>query len=489
MLASALVVWLTSTVLYGAGDLVSRTPQHDTGVVNSTSSRSASIPPEIYSTYDRYLTDHYQGLNAMRGQNGLIMDTVYLRQDGKGGFQIEPYKSESAPTDIALDLLVQAGMVEGPNSSLALGNIDLVLKKLNSIDYHHDTGLFYRLYEDKNGKTVPKIRDISSVDNIHLSLALWTIAQKFKGTSKGQLAQKLFDRMNYSPFYDPKTKLIGGNLHFEENAGKPQWKLEDFRYHFGSEARSVYVLGYALGLFKTPGANSAAIRESLGIVPIEFTKEDKILKVWDGGIFQELLPQLLVGESLYSPVMKKSAHNLILRMNKDSLPLNTPSGTIYLPPGYSAGVEEVIKKEGKLKIIYNGKVGYLPLVSEKNNDPVKSNAITAHSVLLAAVVDPLNFAPALRNMEKVESGTYKWYLPKFGWTDSIHLSEGKGGMKTPTVNSVGVGVDQGIATLALMKILNSTTLSVSGLALNHDLITQQKLREAYSIIDGRSQGQ
>src|SRR5688572_12126560 len=46
------------------------------------------LTPETRAQYERYLRDSYEGHERMRGKNGLIQDTVYLEQDGKGGFKV-----------------------------------------------------------------------------------------------------------------------------------------------------------------------------------------------------------------------------------------------------------------------------------------------------------------------------------------------------------------------------------------------------------------
>ncbi len=62
------------------------------------------LTPHVREQLERNLSDNYQGLSAMRGENGLVTDTVHVKQDGKGGYAVEPYKTGTAPTDTGLDL-------------------------------------------------------------------------------------------------------------------------------------------------------------------------------------------------------------------------------------------------------------------------------------------------------------------------------------------------------------------------------------------------
>ncbi len=55
-----------------------------------------------------YLVDTLNSLDRMRGENGLVGDTIAVRTDKKGTIIIAPLNLATSPTNIAMDLVIQA---------------------------------------------------------------------------------------------------------------------------------------------------------------------------------------------------------------------------------------------------------------------------------------------------------------------------------------------------------------------------------------------
>lgn len=443
----------------------------------------AQLPSKEKAQFEKYLRDTANGLEVMRGENGLVMDTVSLKQNGKGNFKKNDYKTEAAPTDMALDLLAQAGLSEKPEfQSRSHKNLDKVLQVLGELPRHPETGLFFRLYETK-GKDTREIlqRDVSSVDNMHLALALWTVAEQFQGTPRGEKARELFNQMDFSTFVDEKSGWLGGNLKSNSKEGKTTWELEPYRYHFGSEARSAYLAGYALGLFRNP-EKEALLVKGMQTVPIETkgNKNKSSLLVWDGGVFQSLLPRLLLNEEIYSPRLLTSAKETGKGLIRDAIPVQPG---LKIPAGFSAAVTEIKRSEdGKIEILYDGKVGNPRFQSRQNPDLTRQDLVTTHAIFLGASTNPLNFAPTLSKLENLKSGDNKFYLEGFGWVDSVRV---EGPENQYDVNSAGVGVDKGIEAIALLQILDPQGLSVSGKAITNNEKVKARLQSLYRVVESR----
>ncbi|MBL7556472.1 MAG: hypothetical protein JNM24_11685 [Bdellovibrionaceae bacterium] len=79
-------------------------------------------------------------------------------------------------TNIAIDLLIQVELLaQQPNHKKAYSNISKVLETLTRIERHPESGLFFSWYSTNDITTVGS-RNLSSIDNLHLAIALWTDA-------------------------------------------------------------------------------------------------------------------------------------------------------------------------------------------------------------------------------------------------------------------------------------------------------------------------
>lgn len=154
------------------------------------------------------------------------------------------------------------------------------------MDRHPDTGLFFSWYStDKNLRVINQ--DASSVDNIHLALPLWAVKEKLPTTDAGRRAARLFEKLDFSSFYDPASGLMGGNLKFQNGA----WELEKYRFdNAGSEARSIYSLTWALGLLRSK-PDPSFVSKTVDALKVEtFTWQDgnqskKNMRTWNAEPF------------------------------------------------------------------------------------------------------------------------------------------------------------------------------------------------------------
>ncbi len=387
-------------------------------------------------------------------------------------------------------------MVRRPQQrATALSAITRVLSVLETLPRHKRSQLFFRLYES-NTKTEKRVldEDVSSVDNMHLALGLWTLAERLHNDPDpiarklAERADRLFQGMDFSLFYDPHSGLVGGNLKRGLDPSNPKWTLEEYRYHFGSEARSVYLLGYAFGLFKKYPLS--ALESALSKVPVEMASHRgrQHMQVWDAGIFQALLPKLLLNEERYSDFLGASLATVGRYVLLGGPAVEGRDGSFPLPAGYSACVTDVKKSsDGKLDISYTGKAGFSPLKVSSNTDPVQEDVVAMHAVLLAATLFPMLYAPRLERTEQIDGGGNQLYLPGFGWVDSIRFVTGKNGKAEARPNSAGVGIDKAIELLALLQMLEPDGLGESGRALAENETANRRLSRAYEVMERRQQ--
>ncbi len=119
----------------------------------------------------------------------------------------------------------------------------------------------------------------------------------------GTTAKQLFERMDFSIFYDEKSGLIGGNIKYEDK----KWTREEYNFsNLGSEARLIYSEGWALGLFKNFANDANFLSKALDSLNVEVHHSEvgDLLKLWDGSAFQLYFPKLFVNEEVYSDKMR-----------------------------------------------------------------------------------------------------------------------------------------------------------------------------------------
>ena len=211
-----------------------------------------------------FLSSTLKGFESLRGESGLVRDTVWIQSTGPQDFQVNTLNPDTSPTNIAVDLLIQAELLsrfdkKTSTAILATKNMTHIISVLEKISFHPSTGLFYTRYSTDNASTV-RDPSVSSIDNLHLAMALWTLKEVFPNNNIGHRAERLFDRMNFSVYYDPSSGLIGGNLKYENGT----WVREAYNFaNLGSEARSLYGAGWALGLFRDQKNDPDFLKKSL----------------------------------------------------------------------------------------------------------------------------------------------------------------------------------------------------------------------------------
>ncbi len=224
------------------------------------------------------------------------IDWIPTRDSGESTVRV--LNDNTSATNNGLDILNQIGKVdEGFEAPASRKHLNQVIASLEKASFHRESGLFYSWYSTARGFAVVN-RDVSSVDNIHLALALWTVKETYPSIPVAQRAGKLLDRMDFSVFYSGDTGLMAGNLKHHDG----HWELEDNKFaNLGSEARSNYALTWALELIKRAASLAAEtyVWNNAGT-------ERPIFRTWDGGAFQLLLPKLLMNEERYSPQLERS---------------------------------------------------------------------------------------------------------------------------------------------------------------------------------------
>ena len=438
--------------------------------------------PERFETYR---LDTYQGLERMRNpETGLIRDKILVRRTDSGDATFRILNDNTSATNIGLDILNQIGKVEeGLEAPASRKNLEQVVSSLEKISFHRDSGLFYSWYSTARGFTVVN-RDVSSVDNIHLALALWTVKETYHGTPLSQRAGKLLERMDFSVFYSSNTGLMAGNLKHHQG----HWALENYQFaNLGSEARSIYALTWALGLLKRAADPRMAEKSSSSLAAETYVWNDagterRILRTWDGGAFQLLLPKLLLNEERYSPQLEGSFDGYARYILAEGQRQGFPVPAAHSASNYGIDDEPTFSEVPS----YHGKAGSTALVCTDHvdlNNPHERSlwdlVYTPHASLIAATADPERFAAILKRSESLRSGNDVLYVPGFGFLDGYHVKGRYAGQVVP----VQISLDQGMIALALGQMRAKDGLSPSGRALMHNSAVQARLSQYYDLID------
>jgi len=433
-----------------------------------------------------YAEDTLQGLEKMRNpETGLIRDKILLSPAARGGTGTTILNNNTSATNIGLDIVNQLGLLShsgrAPNAAKNLGAI---LSSLEKMQYHRESGLFFSWYSTRRDLQVVN-RDVSSVDNIHLALALWAIQEKMPNSELGRRASRLFQRMDFSSFYDAQSGLMGGNMKFD---GKGSWKLESYRFaNAGSEARSIYSLSWALGLLRKSPDPEFPKKAVKALKAEIFSWQDgkktgRILKTWDGGAFQLLLPKLLINEEKYSPELAESFSSYARYIQAEGKRQG------YLVPAAHSASNYGIDGDRAFTNVpsYEGKAGSPALVSsdhvdiqEKKNRERWDLVFTPHAAVIAASANPSGMAEVLASVEKIRSGPNLMYRPGWGFMDGYHVKGRYQGQVVP----VQLSLDQGMIALALEQIDSKDGLSTTGRLLRDNPVVRGKLEEFYHLFD------
>jgi hypothetical protein len=464
-------------------------PENDASIRAVYDIRRA-LPPQSLdraqtAQYDRYLEGTLASLDRMRMPNGLIVDKVQAIPGENGRIRYETLNANTSPTNMGLDLLIQLELLRDPaRNRQAAANLLRMIGTLEKMQRHPETGLYYSWYEAENAQ--PKQRNVSSVDNIHLALALWAASKSAPDEESRRRAERLFQKMDFSAFLDEKTGLIGGNLQFQMKDGKETWFREPWNYsNFGAESRSIYGLTHALGLMRKKGSEAVLEKSPKNIrVEVARTPDGEILRTWDGGAFQLLLPRLLIREDQYSPSMQKFFRNyadhVLAQRERESIPL---------PASYSAcnfGVDDEPERFSGVPS-YVGKAGSPALVSADHQEfrgeshrKDWDRVVTPHAIFLAAATNPGAFSNSLSKAEKLGSQD-RLYEPEVGWMDGIHVRQEHRGKVIP----VQLSLDQSMIALSLLEMKSSDNRTSPSRLLESDPQVRSRLGQYYSAMEPR----
>ena len=428
-----------------------------------------------------YLDDTVNSLNQMRGENGLVNDTIWIENKDDGAHTIRAVQSDTSPTNIASDLLVQTELLIRSGDKAAGLNLSRILNTLKTLARHTDSGLFFSWYSTHQTSTVSNYA-ISSIDNMHLAIALWTIKETFPGTELARQAEELFSPMDFSMYYDVPTGLIHGNFAFNEGT----WTRDAYNFaNIGSEARILYTAGWALGLFKNYSHHSDFVTRACKALECEILKTDQgmLLRLWTGSAFQLFFPKMFVGEQSFSAALKKIYERDGNYMVAEGLRRGLP-----LPAGCSPCVIGLAEEKDKVYSLYNANAGNIGLVSTDNRDvqnPAATmtweSAVTPNALVMAATSNIAEFLPLLKQSENLKSGNNPLYMPGMGWADAINVSGPLAGNVVPTQ----VAVNQAVIAMSLLQMLSSDGLSASARAFLKNPTVHKDLNLAYQIVDGK----
>jgi hypothetical protein len=415
--------------------------------------------------FQKDLTATLSGFEFLRGENGLVQDTLWIEENKDHRLSLSVLNSKTSPTNIALDLLIQAQRKRKPV-------LKRVLETLKALPYHKKSGLFFSWYSTKKIKAEQKA--VSSVDNLHLALALWTVKENFPKEDFGKTAAELFARMNFSVFYHPDSGLIGGNLRPEKNG---RWVLEEYNFsHFGSEARLLYSLGWALKLFKDFPQEDAFIEKALAALEIETSPSEhgELLKLWDGALFQLYFPKIFINEEIYSPKMKayyKNTARLILEEGK--------TRNLILPAAHSPARASYE--------VYQDKSGLRALVSRYNqdlNDPRYASQwdelFTPYAFFMASTSWKTHFLKAHENARALRVDGQTLFRSGLGWMDGLLLQDHQ--MK---IIPAQLAVNQGMIALSLFQLHHPKGWSLSSETLYNDKEVRARLQSFYRLFEAK----
>lgn len=375
---------------------------------------------------------------------------------------------QTSPTNIALDLIL---LLEQQRWQ----DVDLLLTTIERLPYHFSTGLFFNRYDMNHSERVSDFY-VSSVDNVHLVLALWVLSEiNIESHSLSQRARQLSQRFDWTELVDAKTGLVRGGLSYDGEKFQPApWYFS----HAGSEARSIYSVGYAIGFLKTkiPAQN----------LTWEFHRDSQfglMMRTWDGGVFQMLLPEILIRESHYSAKLKSYFENFsrYALFQSGGAPLPLLHSACQLGPFNQRSLQN--NDCGVDQPCYLGKSGHLELVSHHNQDRLNPSArnlwervSTLHAIFLASVFEPLLYAQRLQEAERLTSGGTALFHSQLGWMDSYHVS---GPYKNKVVPML-LSLDQGMAALAMLRTRAADHHNIVSRTLAQNPKVAHRLREIYS---------
>lgn len=423
-----------------------------------------------------YLKDTVNSLEALRGRNHLVSDMAWVHPGQKNKI----VNGNTSGTNIAIDLLIQVELLaQQPNHKKAYSNISKVLETLTRIERHPESGLFFSWYSTNDITTVGS-RNLSSIDNLHLAIALWTVAETYPHYEIGTKAKELFDSLDFSIFIDPKSPHLSGNFTYQNG----EWIRDAYTFSYlGSEARILYTAGWALGLFKELKNNPSHMINALNSIILETaqTKNGPTLKLWDGSAFQLFFPKMFVAEQNYSSTFRQMYLNLGEFMIDEGRQRNLP-----FPAAHSPGVNHIKLSFPHPEVNYNDKAGNRALVSSLNNDlqsphykDVWDQTFTPYALFMAATANPARFLPIIKQTQDLNMDGNPIYVRGRGWLDGYNIS----GTPEHRIVQAQLAVNQGMIGLALLDMNSNDGMSASARAMYKNPSVRNKMQDMYRVID------
>ncbi len=427
--------------------------------------------------FDQQLEDTLASIEAMRGENGLVVDTIGLKKiDGQ--WISKNIMESTSPTNIAVDLLVQVESIRAMKGQGRRLVINQVLKTLSELEFHQESGLFFSRYEP-NGLGRISDRSVSSIDNLHLALALKVIELQFPKTSMAQISSRLFNRMDFSIFVNPATHLIGGNLKWQND----HWVREAYNFsHFGSEGRLLYSLGWALNLFKKFDQSPAFFRRAFDHINFEFQTigQRRLLKLWDGSAFQLYFPKMFIEESLYSLPLARSYQEMAEYMVEQGQKRN-----LKFPAAHSA-TRAQWESWGHGEPAYKDKSGNIALISRWNQDleqpDLKTRWNTSFSpyAFFMASTTRSDFNQAIHALnQRHQHASGNLYVKSWGWMDSVFVSGPLKGEVIP----VQLSLNQAMIALSLFSMTQGRNKTISAQSFWNEPSIRKRLEIFHREID------
>lgn len=432
----------------------------------------------VSEQYQTYLNDTLNSLEMMRGENGFLKDTIEVRKLNKKDFFTRSLIEGTSPTNIAVDLLIQAEIFLNKKTPKAEQNLKNVLQSLKKADFHHDTGLFFSRYSvDK--KTSVKDQSVSSIDNLHLALALWTLKENFTDNTIGRQASQLFSRMDFSVYYDKSSGLIGGNLRYDNG----RWIKEDYNFsNFGSEARLLYSLGWALNMISGETNGVKFYSKALNSLHVEIkdSKKGPLLKLWDGSAFQLYFPKIFLEEKNYSSLMDS-----IYNATAEYMLSEGGRRRLDFPAAHSATRANLLEK-ALAEPAYKDKSGIKGLISQMNRDISDARleaqwdtSFSPYALFMAATDAPKQFAKIFSKIQKYPYPEFPLYVEGLGWMDSVFVK----GKKRGSVVPAQLSLNQGMLALSLLKIISHDGQTLSSRTLRNNNEVNKKIQLFYQLFE------
>ena len=331
---------------------------------------------------ERYRDEAYRGIvEGLLSPRGLPYDRV-----GPKGVD-----RQTSPTNVGLWIAtIAARHQEGRlPASEAEGLLQTTLESLGALP-RDPRGFFFNWYDADALSLWLGQRYVSSVDNGNLIICLEGGRQAFadRPAILEQIDALLTPmKANFrSAFLDgPHAAGRAGTIRLGYTVEDGQETHAVHHYdRFGSEARAIVALLEAEG--HLPAGSLARMAENLVLTEHRYSSDGqperaRTFKPWDGGVFQSLLPNVLLGECHLNRSLKAAHHNLaaiLMAAGKDGLPAAYSASDL---PGGG----------------YQGKHGVLALAEDAAE--VKQGVLTPHAVFLLGSVDPTLAARCLARLQ------------------------------------------------------------------------------------------